>query len=68
MFQSTIVMVPKWFNNLLLFFSDEFYRGDSGRSASLFVAQLPRYMKADSAKSSLNSMDVSVDHFEEHLV
>jgi poly-beta-1,6-N-acetyl-D-glucosamine N-deacetylase len=69
MFQSNIVMVPKWFKNLfLLVFLMNFTGAVQAEEHHFLVLNYHDIVKADSAKSSLNSMDVSVDHLEEHLL
>lgn len=69
MFQSNIVMVPKWFKNLfLLVFLMNFTGAIQAEEHHFLVLNYHDIVRADSAKSSLNSMDVSVDHLEEHLL
>ena len=69
MFNSNTVMVPKWFKNLfLLVFLINFTEPTSAEEHHFLALNYHDIVRANSAKSSLNSMDVSVDHFEEHLV
>ena len=68
MFNSNTVMVPKWFKNLFLLVFLINFTGVAPAEEHHFLAlNYHDIVTANSAKSSLNSMDVSVDHFEEHL-
>jgi len=68
MFQSNIIMAPQWLKKLFVFI---FLMNITGMAYAeehhFLVLNYHDIVKAGSAKSSLNSMDVSVDHFEEHL-
>jgi len=68
MFQSNIIMAPQWLKKLFVFI---FLMNITGMAYAeehhFLVLNYHDVVKAGSAKSSLNSMDVSVDHFEEHL-
>jgi len=69
MFQSDTVMVPQWFKDLfVLVFLMNITGAAHAEEHRFLVLNYHDIVKAGSAKSSLNSMDVSVDHFEEHLV
>ncbi|MFA5019248.1 MAG: poly-beta-1,6-N-acetyl-D-glucosamine N-deacetylase PgaB, partial [Methylobacter sp.] len=69
MFQSNIVMAPQWLKNLfVLVFLMNITGMAYAEEHHFLVLNYHDIVKAGSAKSSLNSMDVSVDHFEEHLV
>ncbi|HEY8034607.1 MAG TPA: poly-beta-1,6-N-acetyl-D-glucosamine N-deacetylase PgaB [Methylobacter sp.] len=68
MHQSNIVMVLKSLNNLfLLFFLASFTAAAYAGEHHFLVLNYHDIVKAGSAKALLNSMDVSVDHLEEHL-
>ena len=68
MFQSNVVLFTKWLNRLFLFIFLVIFAGQAVADEHHFlVLNYHDIVKANAAKSSLNSMDVSVDHFEEHL-
>ncbi|WP_333875833.1 poly-beta-1,6-N-acetyl-D-glucosamine N-deacetylase PgaB [Methylobacter sp.] len=68
MFPSKIVIVAQWLNKLfILAFLISITEAAYAEEHHFLVLNYHDIVTAGSAKSSLNSMDVSVDHFEEHL-
>ena len=68
MFQSNIVMMSKWFKSLfLLIFLMNFIRIAHAEEHHFLVLNYHDIVRSNSPKASLNSMDVSVGHLEEHL-
>src|SRR5664279_3828956 len=69
MFQLNMDMPSNWFKGLfLLIFLVNFTGVAHAEEHHFLVLNYHDIVRADSAKSLLNSMDVSVDHLEEHLV
>jgi poly-beta-1,6-N-acetyl-D-glucosamine N-deacetylase len=68
MFQSNIVVAPQWFKKLfVLIFLLNIAGAAYAQEHRFLVLNYHDIVKAGSPAASLNWMDVSVDHFEEHL-